>query len=69
MHNHAPAPDLDAVIRRALERARADLPPEGATVQISDETTMREELHGMTVDEAVRGQLTALPPPGAHPRG
>ena len=52
MHNQTPDLDLDAVIRRALERAHADLPPEGVTVQVSDETTMREELHGMTVDDA-----------------
>ncbi|WP_306367519.1 hypothetical protein [Nocardiopsis sp. CC223A] len=38
MQNRAPdtAPDLDAVVRRALERTHADLPPEGVTVRASD---------------------------------
>lgn len=52
-----PTPDRDAVVRRAVERARADLPPEGVTIPASDEATMREILHGMTVDDA------------EHPRG
>ncbi|OOC52456.1 MULTISPECIES: hypothetical protein [Nocardiopsis] len=56
MQNHASGAGLesglDEHVQRALERAHTDLPPEGVTVQASDEATMREELLAVLLDDA-----------------
>ncbi|GAB3738022.1 hypothetical protein [Nocardiopsis nanhaiensis] len=47
------------VVRRALERAHADLPPEGVTIEAADDATMREELFGVLLDDAEHPERAA----------
>lgn len=47
------------VVYRALERAHADLPPEGVTIEAADDATMREELFGVLLDDAEHPERAA----------
>lgn len=47
------------LVERALERAHADLPPEGVTITAADTATMREELFGVLLDDAEHPERAA----------
>lgn len=48
-----------AVVERALERARADLPPEGVTIEAGPIEQMREELFAVLLDDAEHPERAA----------
>lgn len=57
-HSDAAAAEA-ALVERAIERAHADLPPEGVTIEAGPLEQMREELFAVLLDDAEHPERAA----------